>query len=96
MADLNAVFSHVFETFGIRGLNAYQREAIVKFVQKKTDVFVNLPTGYGKSLIYQALPFVCDSIFEAAGQYTGSASSISENRRIIRICMGIQRICVKW
>ena len=69
MADLNAVFSHVFETFGIRGLNAYQREAIVQFVQKKTDVFVNLPTGYGKSFVYQALPFVYDSIFEAAGQY---------------------------
>ena len=67
MADLNAVFSLVFETFGIRRLNAYQREAIVQFVQKKTDVFVNLPTGYGKSLIYQALPFVYDSIFEAAG-----------------------------
>ena len=52
MADLNAVFSHVLETFGIRGLNVYQREAIVQFVQKKTDVFINLPTGYGKSLIY--------------------------------------------
>ena len=69
MADLNAVFGQVCETFGIRGLNAYQREAIVQFVQKKTGVFVNLPNDYGKSLIYQAVPFVCDSIFEAAGQY---------------------------
>ena len=69
MADLNAVFSHVFETFGTRGLNAYQREAIVQFAEKKTDEFVNLPTGYGKSLIYQALSFIYDSIFEAAGQY---------------------------
>ena len=67
MADLSAVFSPVCEMFGIRELNAYQREAIVQFVQKKTDVFVNLPTGYGKSLIYQALPFVYDSILEAAG-----------------------------
>ena len=33
--DLNAVFNHVFETFGIRGLNAYQREAIVQFCRKK-------------------------------------------------------------
>ena len=69
MADLNAVFGHVCEMVGIRELNAYQREAIVQFVQKKTDVFVNLPTGYGKSLIYQAVPFVYDTIFEAAGQY---------------------------
>jgi len=45
MADLNAVFGHVREIFGIKELNACQREAIVQFVQKKTDVFVNLPTG---------------------------------------------------
>ena len=44
-----------------------KRSHIVQFVQKKTYVFVNLPTGYGKSLIYQALPFVYDSILEAAG-----------------------------
>ena len=56
MADLNEVFGHECETFSTRELNAYQKEVIVEFVQK-TDVFVNLPTGYGKSLIYQALPF---------------------------------------
>ena len=41
----------------------------MQFAQKKTDVFVNLPTGYGKSLtcIYQALSFVYNSILEAAG-----------------------------
>ena len=58
MADFNAVIGHVCETIGVRGFNAYQREAIVQFVQKKTDVCVNLPTVYGKSLVYQALPFV--------------------------------------
>lgn len=68
MADLNVVFGHVCEVFGIKELNAYQREAIVQFVQKKTDVLVNFPTGNRKSLIYQALPFVYDStIREAAG-----------------------------
>ena len=30
-------------------------------------MFVNLPTGYGESLIYQALPFVYNSIRETAG-----------------------------
>ena len=63
------VFGHVCQTFGIRELNAYQREVIVQFAQKKTDVFVNLPTGNGKSLIYQALSFVYKSILEAAGYY---------------------------
>ena len=62
MADLNVVFGHVGQTFGIRELNAYQREVLVQFAQKKTDVFLNLPNGYRKSLIYQALSFVCNSI----------------------------------
>ena len=67
MADLNVVFGHVCQTFGIRELNAYQREVIVQFAQKKTYTFVNLPTVYGKSLIYQALAFVYNSILEVAG-----------------------------
>ena len=67
MADFNVVFVHVCQTFGIRELNAYQREVIVQFAQKKTDEFVNLPTGFGKSLIYQALSFVYNPILEAAG-----------------------------
>ena len=31
------------------GVSAHQREAIAQFVGKKSDVLVNLPTGYGKS-----------------------------------------------
>ena len=37
-----------------------QREVIVQFVEKKSDVFVNLPTGYGKSLLYQVLGSAVD------------------------------------
>ena len=39
----------------------------MKFLQKKIDVFVNLLTRCARSPIYQALPFVFDKIFEAAG-----------------------------
>lgn len=54
------------ETFGIGELKLYQTVAIVQVSQKQIYIFVNLLTGYGKSLIYQSLPFVFDSIFEAA------------------------------
>ena len=33
----------------------------------KKDVFVNLPTRFGKSLIYQALSFVFDDVNRSAG-----------------------------
>ena len=73
------VFGHVCQTFGIRELNAYQRQVIVQFAQKKTYGFVNLPTGYGKSPIYQALSFVYNSILEAAG-CCGFAACKSDER----------------
>ena len=48
MADFEVGFVNVCEKFGIRALNDYQREAITQFVNKKTDLFINLHTGYGK------------------------------------------------
>ena len=61
MANVAAVFDLVFEKFCIRELNALQKEAIIQF-EKQRDVFINLPTGFGKSLIYQALPLVFDAM----------------------------------
>ena len=60
MADISEGFRQVCKVFKIAELNAYQQDAIKHIVEKNTDVFVNLPTGYGKSLIYQALPFIFD------------------------------------
>ena len=51
MADISKAFDRVCEKFGITELNKYQKEAILQIVQRKTDVFINLPTGFGKSLI---------------------------------------------
>ena len=51
-------FAKVCKVFGIESLNKHQEDAIKYVVEEKKDVFVNLPTGFGKSLIYQALPLV--------------------------------------
>ena len=62
MAALDEAFLRAWSTFKIPGFNSYQ-----KFVIQTQDVLVNLPTGSGKSLIYQALPIVFDSIFKEQG-----------------------------
>ena len=67
MADICVASQRVCKTFKIVDLNAFQREAMEYFVKKKLDVFVNLPTGYGKSLIYQALPLVFDVTRNSTG-----------------------------
>ena len=51
-------FAKVCTVFGIESLNKHREDAIKYVVEGKKDVFVNLPTGFGKSLIYQALLLV--------------------------------------
>jgi len=67
MTDICVAFQRVCETFKIVDLNPFQREAMEYFVKKKVEVFVNLPTGYGKSPIYQALPLVFDVTRNSTG-----------------------------
>lgn len=47
------------EGLGINELKPSQLTALNLLNQAK-DLFVVLPAGYGKSLIYQGAPFVCD------------------------------------
>ena len=42
---------------GYKALHKEQKEAIVYFVSGR-DVFVSLPTGYGKSLCFALLPAI--------------------------------------
>ena len=42
----------VFEVFGFARLNKHQEEALRFVVESKGDVFVNLPTGFGKSVLF--------------------------------------------
>ena len=55
------------EQFKFSELNKHQKEAIISAVLKKKDVFVSLPTGFGKSVIFQALPMVFDGFTGASG-----------------------------
>ena len=48
-------------------LNNHKKEAIISAELKKRDVFVSLPTGFGKSVIFQALPMVFDGFTVESG-----------------------------
>ena len=56
-------FQAVKAQFEITDLLPEQQDAIKAFFKGK-DVFVNLPTGFGKSLIFQCLPLVADSVHD--------------------------------
>ena len=60
MAELSSAFSKVCEPFKFSDLNNNQKQAIDSLVRGKKDVFLPLPTGFGKSVIYQSLPMVFD------------------------------------
>ena len=53
---IEEVVLRAVQRLGFADLRPQQRVAIKTFMQGK-DVFVSLPTGYGKSLIYSVLPY---------------------------------------
>ena len=55
-SSLDHAFVKVCDIFGFEKLKKHQEEAIRQVVELKVDVYVNLPTGYGKSVVFQALP----------------------------------------
>lgn len=67
MADFESVFQIVCEKFQIEALNDHQKRALHAYIEEKQDVFINLPTGFGKSLIYQALPLIFDEVTRIRG-----------------------------
>ena len=67
MATFEEAFDVVSKAFRIPSLNAQQKTGIRKTVEERKDVFVNLPTGFGKSLLYQALSLVFDLTSQEPG-----------------------------
>lgn len=57
----NDALASVCSAFNIKDLYSEQKEALENFFAGK-HVYVNLPTAFGKSLIYQAIPVMDDSL----------------------------------
>ena len=58
------------------GFKEKQEEAIWSILSGK-DTFVSLPTGYGKSLIYAALPLIFDRVLDRRGSIVVCVSPLS-------------------
>ena len=67
LEEHESLFSLVASTFKLSSLNTHQKHAISEFQKRGKDVFINLPMGYGKWLIYQALPTVFDALRSSSG-----------------------------
>ena len=53
--------------FGVTELRADQKQALLHLISGR-DVFVNLPTGFGKSLIYQLAPSIVEEMSRLGGK----------------------------
>jgi len=60
--DWQKAFKSVREQFEIDNLLPEQENSLREFLGVQ-NIFVNLPTGYGKSLIFQCLPIAADALF---------------------------------
>ena len=59
--EFEQALSEAITEIGLEHLKPKQKEAIKAFVEGK-EMFVILPSGYGKSVIYGILPIVFDKM----------------------------------
>ena len=57
-----------------------ERNYPANFIEK-TDEFINLPTRFGKSLMYQALPLFCDTVRRTTGHIVVFVSPLVNLRK---------------
>lgn len=60
-SSLKCIIQQVACSLGYSNLKDKQKQSILEFI-KGRDVFVSLPTGFGKSLCYIVLPYVFDEL----------------------------------
>eukprot|EP00118_Oscarella_pearsei_P018859 m.196173 g.196173 ORF g.196173 m.196173 type:complete len:96 (+) comp39530_c0_seq16:127-414(+) len=58
---LDGYLPTVCQSLKIESLYSHQRECVYSLLAGK-DVFASLPTGYGKSMIFQVLPSLARSV----------------------------------
>ena len=58
-SEFEAACSYAAQSLGVFELNYYQKESL-KAITSGRDVFVSLPTGFGKSMCFQSVPFAWD------------------------------------
>ena len=59
MMELSSAIAESVQLLWLDSITEKQSEAVSAFVSGN-DIFVSLPTGYGKSIIYAILPLVFD------------------------------------
>ena len=62
MEECSKAVLDICPRFKVDKLYAQQEDALFQFICQRKDVFVNLPTGYGKSVIFQMAPFVASKL----------------------------------
>ena len=67
-AKWDQAFDEVKKQFNLADILPEQEESIREFFKEK-NIFVNLPTGFGKSLIFQCLPIVADILYSRVKCY---------------------------
>ena len=78
--ELDCALSYALQRLGTPDMSLKPEQvASISAIYKGKDVFVWLPTGFGKSVCYEVLPFVMDyklSRVNSVGQYSGSCSVV--------------------
>ena len=77
-------------SFRVARLNKHQEDALQLVVESKSDVFVNLPTGSGKSVIFQALSG--DLALSIVYSYVKTTNQSQKNRMLSQAiaCVHVQ------
>ena len=67
--DLEKAIAKVLETIeGVENLSAGQRDGIANFIRRH-DVLAVLPTGNGKSLLFELIPGLCVELHNLGYSY---------------------------